>query len=367
MATFRTLHDLEQSVIAAGLDAHLPGIRASVRPIVLLLRVRESDDGLPIGTTKLGGFPSLPPGVPWPLRAAYADAEGRRQRLMNETARARQFTERLAKNEMFNEKQHESFRDGRESRAAWNDARAELGFGPFPLAFVAQFNLDVLSIEPGFPAEFPDTGLLSIFQDVVGGGETRVSWYDQPVEMLTTVRPPQQLADWYDRFTPLGLPTPVNETWQRQTGSDVLHPFSALAVPDHWRYAYPRESPLDAAFNDWLDSTQRGEDPYHLFPSIVGSDSELSTNFGDRLGGWPESIHSPPEPDLAAQRQSGDRTVVPGQTEWFHLFSYADEYYAGTRFMPRAHCGDGTSYILIRDTDLAARRFERAGRDYQRD
>jgi Domain of unknown function (DUF1963) len=47
------------------------------------------------------------------------------------------------------------------------------------------------------------------------------------------------------------------------------------------------------------------------------------------------------------------------------LFSYGAEYYAEDMQIDRAMGGDGNFYILIRDEDLAARRFERAGHVYQ--
>ena len=366
MATFRTLRDLEQSVAAAGLQSHLPAIIATVRPVILFVRAREPDDALPVGTTKLGGHPNLPAGMAWPMRPAYRDAEKRRQRLMKETEASRKFNAQLAEDKTFSLVQRDSFRNLTKSTEAWNKARAEFGFQPFPLAFVAQFSLAALSRDPGFPIEFPDTGLLSIFQDIIGGGEVRVTWHDQPVETLQSAKPPQQLVDWYDRFTPLGLYTSDNEQWRHQTGADVLQPFSALAVPDHWENAYPYDTPLWHAFRNWI-GTEAGQKLNYRPEGPLGSQPNLSGNFGDRLGGWPANIQSPPEPDLAAQLIIGNHTIVPGKTTWFHLFSHAGEYYGGTRFMPRAHSGDGTSYILIRDTDLAARRFERIGQDYQMD
>ena len=365
MPAFRSLQDLEQSVRSAGLGPHLQAIVKTVRPVVLFVRAQEPDDPIPVGTSKLGGNPNLPPGMAWPTRPAYPDAEKRRLRLQKQAKSSQEFSEKLASDRTFDERQRASFRQLIESNAAWTKARAEFGFQPFPMAFVAQLNLAALSREPGFSIELPDTGMLSVFTDVIGGGETRVLWFDQPVDQLVTMQPPRQLVDWYDRFTPLGLYTREDERWQHQTMAEVLHAFSGLAVPDHWQYAYPRDTPLWHAFYDWLHD---GVAKFEYSPNaLVGTVTGMSANFGDRLGGWPANIQGPPEPDFASQVQIGNRTIVPGRTIWWHLFGYGGENWGGTRIMPPAHNGDGTTYILIREADLAARRFHRAGHDYQMD
>src|SRR5215475_14384807 len=77
MPSFRSVHDLEQSLRAVGLGAKSRDIAATLRPVILFLRQHVPDAPLPVGTDKIGGDPDLPEDFAWPERAPLADAQRR--------------------------------------------------------------------------------------------------------------------------------------------------------------------------------------------------------------------------------------------------------------------------------------------------
>ncbi|WZB74238.1 hypothetical protein WJ972_25470 [Achromobacter insuavis] len=63
-------------------DTDLPAdivsrLLAQARPALLLATTAGDEDAIPLGASKIGGRPDLPPGMAWPTRPAYSDAGAR--------------------------------------------------------------------------------------------------------------------------------------------------------------------------------------------------------------------------------------------------------------------------------------------------
>ncbi|WP_269759675.1 DUF1963 domain-containing protein [Variovorax sp. E3] len=190
-------------------------------------------------------------------------------------------------------------------------------------------------------------------------GETplhRAYWHDVKLAALQRREWPVELQRWSDRWTSYGDPAQPEEAWSRLAMADRLLPHSGLSVPHHWKTAMPEHS--SKAIWDWFQKP----DALQLSPRLPPGDKAPGGNFGDRLGGWPDDIqvHAEDEVDPA-----GRHIVTPGRTPWRHLFSYGGEYYAGARRMDTMASGDGNHFLMIRDEDLARRRFERVRDVYQ--
>jgi len=323
MPAFRSTHDLEQSLWAAGLGAESRDIAATVRPSILFVRQQQLDDPLPVGLSKIGGNPDLPKDFAWPERAAFPDAAKRAEALHQRGATIRDGLEQLQRDHPDTHIPPEHL-DGVVAR---HKGMAAYMYVPMPLAFVAQINLSTLVHEAGFPPDFPDTGLISIFNDITGD-QLSVHWHPD-ITTLERREWPHRLVDYSDRFGQGAERKDGSWQWERLTQAEVLFPFSALTLPHHWKYAFARRSAKTA-------------------------------NFGDRLGGWPSDILGNAEEEI-----DGSEIAWPGLTPWRHLFSWGAEFYSGTRMMPHDMAGDGNTFLLLHEDDLAARRFDRVKSTYQ--
>lgn len=356
MTAFQTIDDLRRSLGAAGLGSYADAIVATVRPTILFLRRQQPDDPLAAGASKMGGVPDLPEDFVWPERPPYPDAERRTAQLMD-------FARGVAAD-------RQKRVDGPLSPSERRFTQAEVdaivpSFAekaralarPFPLAFVGQLDLAALSAEPGFDPELPRSGVLSVFEDLTGEGlpGVRVAyWNDVPAASLKRRPPPAELIDYFDRHSSYGFG--AGETWATLTLAETLVPFSAFAVPHHWKYAAPAGSVAWRRFWDWFQSEAAGAFAPSAPPPTAGETSQAGY-FGDRLGGWPDDIQGNPETELDGA--VGRPLVTPGKTPWRHLFSYAGEFYGETRRMGSDGKGDGNTYLLIDRGDLAARRFDK--------
>ncbi|MDP9606254.1 UNVERIFIED_ORG: hypothetical protein J2W38_006074 [Variovorax paradoxus] len=383
MPVFADAQALRESLRKAGLNDHARGIGASVRPVLLFVRRQEKDDTLPVGTSKMAGNPDLPPGMPWPMRPALASPERHMAQLRKQiedirnprpsmsetdiehllqTMRASGATRKdleLMRDALRGQTQRNPKMDA--SRIAWLEARMVALQTEFPLAFIAQLDLGQLSVLPGFDPALPRRGVLSIFMDAIGDddGKTplhRVYWHDVKPVALRRREWPVELQRWSDRWTSYGHPAQPEEAWSRLAMADRLLPHSGLSVPHHWKTALPEHS--SKAIWAWFQKP----DALQLLPRLPPGDTAPGGNFGDRLGGWPDDIqgHAEDEVDPA-----GRHIVAPGRTPWRHLFSYGGEYHAGARRMDTVASGDGNHFLMIRDEDLARRRFERVRDVYQ--
>jgi hypothetical protein len=185
--------------------------------------------------------------------------------------------------------------------------------GPFnrPIPFVAQ--VDLSEVAPfGAAGVLPNSGLLSFFFDPSGSGPDQVApvVYTPAGARLRRVEPPEELTDG-ERFRPVPLVPHHEATLPPAWNGPVT---GHLQLPDTAWFAYEFDQEVD------------DEGPWH------------------RLLGHPDAVQGDPRPDsdvvLLLQVSEDDRAGM----EW----------------------GDsGSVYFMIRNSDLAALRFDRAWAELQ--
>jgi hypothetical protein len=347
MPTFRSVNDLEQSLEAAGLEAHSRDIAATLRPVVLFLRQQVPDESLPVGISKVGGDPDLPEEFDWPERQPPPDALRRAQAIEQRGLTTARRLEEMP-DSPFSPDEIEQIIDKHRSKAATLHLT-------MPLAFVAQLDLGTLSRQAGFPTEFPATGLLSIFSDATTPA-LAVHWHDRPASDLSRRGWPQDLIDYFDRYNERADWPDDEGKWDNNAKAEALTAFSALAVPHHWKSAFAQSSPTGRRIRNWFDDAHRVGG---FFPTAEMADHGPSAaNFGDRLGGWPADIQGHAESGI------GGSVAMPGVTPWRQIFSWGAERYQGTRAVA-TEAGDGARYVLMHEEDLRARRFDKVRNTYQ--
>lgn len=348
---------LRASLEEAGLAQFYDQVARSVRPAVYFQRERIEDRETAVGASKLGGLPDLPADFDWPVRPPLANAETIAEALrgvrdhvvssLRDMANAAEHEKAIAEGYGVPITQETLDQVDREYAVKI----AALG-RPFPLAFIAQLDLAKLSREAGFDPAFPDSGYLWVFEDPTSSeppAVQRLFWRACAAEDLVRTPIPQNLIQFNDGITP-----GTASRWSVCKQSALLVPHSVLSVPHHWKSAFPRGSRLFDAFWDWFMEPM-GE----FWPESDAS----TTSFGDHFGGWPRDIQQHVEDEIDGARLTAVRGV--GETTWRHVFSYGGEYYQGDMLIERTWGGDGNFYVMIRDTDLADRRFDKAGQVYQ--
>jgi hypothetical protein len=342
--TFRSAHDLEESLRLAGLGDQSRDIAATLRPVVLFLREQVPDASLPVGASKIGGDPDLPDDFDWPERPPPPDALRRAQAIERRGINSARMLQNMLPPERI-----EQIIDKHRGKAAVLHIT-------MPLAFVGQLDLGALAREASFPEDFPRTGLLSIFSDATSPA-LAVHWHDRPASALSRRDWPQDLVDYSDRYNERADWPDDQGKWYKNENAERLRPLSAFAVPHHWKSAFARSSPTGRRIRDWFDDVHRA---HGFFPTAEMIDGGPSTaNFGDRLGGWPADIQGHAESEV-----DGDPVTTPGMTPWRQVFSWGAERYQSTRSIA-TEAGDGARYVLIREADLRARRFDRVKGSYQ--
>ncbi len=196
-------------------------------------------------------------------------------------------------------------------------------YGEEPMALLAQLNLAELA-EHAPAGVLPEQGWLTLFRAVESGGQAgddfALRYHAGTAEELVRTQPPANLPAAAAAFEPCSL--------RFEPG---------VALPD-WR---------DLRWPEGLDLQQRLEDWYELRLRVAGLEPPGGTLH--HLLGHPQLVAGDPR-NQAAQRGGGE----PG--DWNLLLQLeSDEVGPGWVW------GElGTLYVLIRDEDLAAGRFEGA-------
>jgi uncharacterized protein YwqG len=240
-------------------------VRPSVR---LTAEATAGEDSLPVGSSKLGGRPDLPPGLAWPTRPPFP---------------------------------------------------AEVSRGDRPLAFVAQIALVDIAAVGGTDLELPTSGLLSFFYDgeelVYGSSPEdrerfRLMWFDDGA--LQRREPPQTLRD---RFNAVRLSAQARDCIPSRDSFAVYELFHGLA---------------DAGFNrdkfdDFISEDERGEysNRGHAlggWPAVIQSQMETECQFVTNgiFTGGPEGFRS----ERAAQ-------LRPGAADWRLILQVDSDSRAG--------------------------------------
>ncbi|MBK8305006.1 MAG: DUF1963 domain-containing protein [Chloracidobacterium sp.] len=62
-----TKDELDQKITEHKLEHHREAIEAGIRPCIRLYLAKADEDEMPLGASKMGGRPDLPPSFPWPF------------------------------------------------------------------------------------------------------------------------------------------------------------------------------------------------------------------------------------------------------------------------------------------------------------
>lgn len=337
---------LDDTDLPAGVVARL---LSQARPALLLATIAADEGAIAPGASKIGGRPDLPPGMAWPTRSAYPDARERA------AAHRRQADRLLADSKKpgswMTPAQGERF--GADARA-----RADAVEATFPLTFLGQFDLAALSREPGFDAALPREGRLLVFYDFLEQAESftpaasvgwRVLWDTTPAAMLERAPVPSALAALSDeewtcvfRGAPVAARSVCSPIGMDDAGWD------AFALGDEDLYE---------SYQDWR--SQFGT------PDMAGRENH-------QLGGYPQSLQNGMQATCqlvshgldcgghAVWKSEAAQALLPAARDWRLVLQIGADPHAG---IPQP----GAYYVLMREQDIAARRFDLARVTYQCD
>jgi uncharacterized protein YwqG len=348
--SFETLEDLEDTLVALRVERSFAlHLIETARPALSLKRHTTPDAELPAGASKFGGDPDLPAHMPWPMRPPFPDAAERQLAL----------------------RQAAAYWEGRDDACLRHEAAKILATvplvgEPFPLAFICQLDLTSLSQHGAFfHPLLPKHGRLLVFLDTVcwnGGaasdrGAMRVIWDQSPKELLTRRAAPDPIMRWYEDFEALrGAPK-----WNDRTSASFFEAKPVFTITHRWDDRFPEGHPRYEEFRDNYNKL-RFSAPDRGF-EWPGS----GTEFGDQIGGWPSPLQHHPEE--AAQlhfhgfeddtHSSEENELLEGATQWQLVLSLTLEHWAETRILCNGR-PDTELYVLMREEDLKARRFENA-------
>ncbi|MGO4872211.1 MAG: DUF1963 domain-containing protein [Roseiarcus sp.] len=324
-------------------------LAARARPAVLLTTAPADEGEIPLGASKLGGAPDLPRGTAWPERPPYPDAPARAGYHRKHAARL--LADSKKPGSWMTPKQGERY-----SLEAL--AMADAIETSFPLAFFGQFDLASLSAEQGFDTAFPSEGRLLLFYDYwvkpeEFTPEASVGWlllWDRsPVSGLARASIPNALSvistdEWNCVFRPARIgartvltPMPPNDkSWD------------AFSLDDDEALT---------AYRDWL--------------SQFGSpDAPAGENH--QFGGFPRPLQN----GLQSRCQLAANGINCGRSEAWEtdaakeLLEFSKDWRLVLQIGVDENAGipePGAYYVMMRDQDIAARRFDRARVTFQCD
>jgi hypothetical protein len=336
---FTSKEQIEASLRAAGVSAaRAVEYAAKAEPCVRLETTLPADgESVPLGATRIGGYPDLPAGMGWPHRPPYPDAAERIADVAASIERFRTWNEE----EQANAVPHDQVEAV--VKRCLNDVAPVAE--PRPLDFIAQFDLtEIQAIQP-LDDDIPVAGRLLFFYDTQQhpGGflpADGVGWtlmYDAtPPESLVRTARPAELEAVFPAVRCSGRaamsPVPEDEvTLHRPDRSDPDH--SALAT---W-YADLNK--------DLLERTDLGR--YH------------------RAAGHPDQLQGGMQPRLMSDSidRGKDSAADPAETarlskdggNWLLLMQIDSDDCNGMMWDD-----GGMLYVWIWRDDLRARRFDRA-------
>jgi hypothetical protein len=369
LATSLTRHGLTVNAVTR--------IIIASRPALMFAATATPDDLIPIGATKVGGRPDLPPGMVWPVRPAYANAAEMAQEARDQATRLHldaglrpPWTTEAEGEALLVEarRQREESRAFMKTLGVEDDvldtafdpalfsaelaagsartagAKAGAASGPFPLSFLAQVDLAALANEPGFDPALPRHGRLYLFYDLLL----------MPASFDPASAPALRVI--YDDGGPGALERAALPDALARVADVEMIAFASAAMTPRSVMTTPNDLTVD-------DPGERGGDDYDEWLSTVAGwpgDGEAGAY---QLCGWPREIQSgmAQTAQLAANgvyAGSADaleaaeaRLLLAGAGEWRLLFQFgADDEGGG---LPA-----GALNILIREDDLLARRFD---------
>jgi uncharacterized protein YwqG len=350
MCIFKTMKDLENSLNLIEVDeTFVRYVLENARPTLRLLRNQYPDDKIPSGYSKFGGEPDLHERMEWPTRPPFPDASERSRVLLQ---LAEEYEER-----------GKPYLD----LATKYRALAPLLGEPFPLTFICQVDLAGLNQHgDAFHPLLPNEGRLLVFVDEVGwnGGARasdrvamRLVWDQSPQAQLRRRSTPAPIVRWYEEFAA----SSEAPRWSDLTFADRFTAHPVYTIPHPWSVRFPEDHPLYETYRDFYDELSAVAPDEHSDEVTAGDD------FGDQLGGWPEPLQRYLQEDTQLHFHGFDRHIgsqdekklLEASSEWQLVLSLGGEYWGGTRTLFGAG-PDGQFYVMMREEDLKARRFENA-------
>ena len=337
---------LTQSLQATGLPAAIVAhLAAQARPAVLMPTTAGDEHAIPAGASKLGGRPDLPQGMAWPLRPPYPDADRRAQ-----------YYNRKADDLLANPPSWARTK-GVEWFSNEHRAKARAVATDFPLAFLGQFNLAELAQAPGFDPVFPTGGRLLVFFDYwIEPGEFtheaavgwRVIWDPSPVaELVRAPVPKALLAISNDEWSCVFPPAPVT------TPRSVITP---MPFNDKGWDAFPFEDNAEfVAYDEWF--------------CAFGTPDEKNRD-NHQLGGFPQPLQNglQARSQLAANGLNCGGGAVWNTAQAKALLESAAQWRLVVQIGADPHTrfpDVGAYYVMMREADIVARRFDQARVVYQ--
>lgn len=384
--------ELVERLEGAGLSREgMATILAASRPALELDTTPAAEDTIPLGMSRIGGRPDLPRGMPWPVRDAYenaddlakvfntdaenlyadaglrppwlSEADGRklvqeRKRLNEEVwASTRALMEEAGVEIEFDPNDIERPEEEEiEAEALQWRAKAEAVGKPFPLAFIGQFDMAALSAQKGFDPLLPNTGRLLLFYDrwilppsfdPRAGAGVRLIYDETSVSELVRAEPPEEFQAAVDPR-------------QFLLASAAIKPRSVITT-------IPAGGPSWRALGL---SDEEDANRYHEWLYTLGWPTEESGNH--QLGGWPRAIQT----GMQSQSQLAANGVYAGTSEAYEsaeakrLLANAQDWRLVLQIGRDDALGltlPGAFYVLMRQEDLAERRFDKAWLVYEQD
>ncbi len=348
------LASLQEAGLSAANALHLA---EQAQPALVLETIPTDETNIPVGASKIGGFPDMSVEDHWPERPPYGDASERAQAHRAEAARLISEATRPG-----------SWMTPEQARLSSRE-RTDLAHAVesvFPLAFVAQLDLATLSQQPGFPMLLPHHGRLLFFCDYwerppgfdphTAAG-FRLIWDRTPLEQLERKPPPPALsARARERWNSLFKPAAV-------TAHSV---FTAIPPSDRSFDAFAHGEDATSFWDEDSDETR-----YEEWLARYGTpDSRDGLNH--RLGGWPSPLQS----GMQDQAQLASHGIDCGSGDAFNTPEARRLLKSAHRWRlvlqigrddPLGLLPSGCLYVLMREQDMRARAFDKAWMVYQND
>ena len=372
---FRDLGALDAALKLVSLSRSLKrSLEKTARPTIAFTRTLQSEADIPIGASKIGGDPDLPPDFPWPWRGPYSWGEFYAAKLR---------------------KQAEETTHRPEEYYVMADAVVR----DFPLAFLCQINLDALAKEePGFDsALFPERGRLLVFVDICDcptghdpGNRSwlRLIWDETPVERLERREAPEIL-----KKAGATIVLEDKSAWDDWSEAEILTAFSGVSISvEELDYSTRRILKKAGTTIVLEDKSTWGNWPTAetptAFSGVSVSVEELddsprqdalldkpllhgSGRLGEQLGGWCDPIYGSPVPEIVGavhglniykhDLSPSERRAFWGLAykwpKWQHVLTIAGE---PSTYRTPINWFDGNLYVFMHQKDLQTRRFEMA-------
>lgn len=337
---FTSINQLHKALLNANIpDNEAKKLSSLSKPCIWIQTEKvENDSEIKVGATKIGGCPDLSSGTSWPLRPKYPDA----------SKRSNEYTINSKKDDSYwswaTPEQCVKFRDDYLQMASVVEKS-------FPLTFITQINLaDAWGTGP-LDSDFPKSGIISIFYDILEQPwgfdpndhvATSILYHEDATNLIRQ-EVPKELSD-IARYEPIEPPLKCK--------------LNACMTP----------LPIDsAAFNN-LELCSQIRDDYSEW--WYEDDNSHDVEEGEdwechRLGGWPTPIQGDMQTEcalVAAGFYCGDGKAY-SSPETKKIQSTANEWILLAQIGSDVNMmwGDsGQLYIWIRKEDLKNRNFSAA-------